>query len=266
MKPIINSSFFEEDYETEKEIAKGNNIVCIYELSKPKIKKSVFLTCNFYLLKKVSLKKHFSIYYIINISSFLIYYLCLKGCPYEITIWVDDNWQKLYYIEASCILIIGLIISLEYTFITLNLKGFKHIIYNSISYVCMFNYFGNGKTFRSHEGINKYLFLSAFLFFFIFFFIIGILIKVTLKYKYAKKMMIAINIIIIIIVLLKSVFFLKKGDCNSWIKGINGTYIDNSEIFDSCFMKIPKSYKLGIYLNFLGHSKELLPDCKSDKR
>ena len=78
-------------------------------------------------------------------------------------------------------------------------------------------------------------------------------------------MMIVINFILILTVLIKAIFFLKEGECSDWVKGINETKIDNSEIFDSCFMKIPNSCKINKYLTFFDESKILLPDCKSDK-
>ena len=79
-------------------------------------------------------------------------------------------------------------------------------------------------------------------------------------------MMIIVNFIIIIVVIIKIIFFLNEGDCSNWVKRINGTYINNSEIFDSCFMKIPKMCKIDVYLNFIDTSKVFLNDCKSDKR
>ena len=261
MKHILNNN--KENYDIDKGI--NDNIIEVYKFLKPAKTNRKFFASNFCFLNNASIKKNYRIAYFINISSLIIYYLCLKGCPYSIAVCVEDNWQRLYKIEASCIIGIGLILSLEYTFIIINLNGIRHIIYNTISYAIIFNYFGNGNTFSNHGEINKYVFVSAFLLFFILFLIIGFLIKLTLKFKYAKKMMIVINFIITIVILMKILSFFKKGDCSNWVKGINGTNIDNSEIYDSCFMKVPKSCKINIYLNYLDNSKALLPDCKLDK-
>ena len=196
MKSTINSSFSDVNSITKKEI--DNNKIKIYELSKLTIKKNILFKGNVRKFNINSIKKYFDIYYLINISCLLVYYLCSKGCPYEIAVCVDDYWQKIYYIEVLCISIIGLIISLEFTLIIINLKGFKHIIYNIISYAIMFIFVGNGKTFSNHGRINIYIFLSVFLLFFILFLVIAVLTKLTLKYTYTKNMIYIIYYIITI--------------------------------------------------------------------
>ena len=176
-------------------------------------------------------------FFIFNCISFLFYYLSLEGCFLK----QEECIPLLSTMFLGRIAIFGVLAAIltcvQIYLIIFRIMKFYHLIYTILFYIIMF-YYDHGTKLDYHGGYNIVIFS---IFVVIFSILTGIIVIIIKTIKDKKKIpCIILSIVILFIIIRTTIFFGSLNSaCKNWNKGLNNTFIDNSDEYD-CKIAFPK--------------------------
>jgi len=176
-------------------------------------------------------------FFIFNCISFLFYYLSLEGCFLK----QEECIPLLSTMFLGRIAIFGVLAAIltcvQIYLIIFRIMKFYHLIYTILFYIIMF-YYDHGTKLDYHGGYNIVIFS---IFVVIFSILTGIIVIIIKTIKEKKKIpCIILSIVILFIIIRATIFFGSLNSaCKNWNKGLNNTFIYNSDEYD-CKIAFPK--------------------------
>ena len=198
------------------------------------------------------------IFFFMNCLSFLFYYLSLEGCFLA----QDECIPLLASMFIVRIIIFGALAALltcaQIFLILFRVIKCYHLIYTILFYVAIVNY-DHGSKLDYHGSYNIIIFTVLVIIFFIIAGIVIIIIK-TLKQKKKIPIIILLSIILYITIRLTIFFNSLSSACKDWDKGLNNTYLDNSDKYD-CKIAYPKKCLINKINSFFDLTKLTFTSC-----